>query len=404
MKKSLFIVISLLTFLVTAKAQKTYNITGIVTDEKDVPIAGATVFLADSRKATSTDIDGKFNLNQVQPGKYTLVAKMLGYVVTTHDFILQKDTKFRFKLPEDNVMLNAVEITDMSLLERKKHLQTFITCFFGMSKNAAQCKILNTDDIKLKYNKKTKVLTASSYDFLIIENKALGYRLKYLLSNFTYDLGVLGRSSLSFNGTLFFEEMEGSKNQLKKWQEERAKAYIGSSTHFFRSLINNTLEEDGFVVFKMLNSDALHTYQVEQKVIPAQYFSPFNGLSGLVTDMDENFKIFNTGLLKKDSVDVFIVYTHEKEPLDFKQIGMGVKRIFSMPEGQLSLMQIVGDTVLISKTGVMTTLNSVWFTGYWTWGMVSAFLPSDYTIPAALVPKKKKLLSVPTGVKLIPRL
>ena len=133
----------LLFVCVGASAQQTYTITGIVTDGNDLPIPGATIFIGDSRKVTASDKDGRFTLSQVQPGNYTLVVKMLGYAVLQHSFMLQnKDARFRFKLEEDNVMLNTVNITSMSLAERKRLLAIFIECFLGRSKNAARCKIL----------------------------------------------------------------------------------------------------------------------------------------------------------------------------------------------------------------------------------------------------------------------
>lgn len=391
-------IITLLFFIgtVAAQAQQTYNITGIVTDEKDAPIAGATVFLADSRKATVSDGEGKFALQQVQPGKYNLVVKMIGYVVTMHEFMLQNNNmRFRVKLPEDNVMLNTVEISAMSLAERKRHLQTFLACFLGTSKYAKECKILNPDDIKLKFDKKRNILTASSNDFLVIENKALGYTMKYLLNNFVFDRQVFNENLLSFDGTLFFEEMKASNRQVKKWEEERVKTYLGSSTHFFKSLLDNTLDNEGFMVYRMLNRQALTIYSKKQQKIPDAYFSPFKDLKSYVTDVDDNFKIFDTGRLKKDSLDLFVVYTAEKEPVEFIERGDRVKRFFEMPAGQTSFVQVVGDSVLLSKTGIMATQKAVWFTGFWTWGRVSAFLPTDYEVPANIDPRKKKQVVKP---------
>ncbi len=389
---------TLLFFIITvvAQAQESYTLTGVVTDEKDVPIPGATVFLGDSRKATVSNGEGKFVLQQVQPGKYNLVVKMIGYVVTMHEFMLQNNNmRFRVKLPEDNVMLNTVEISGMSLAERKRHLQIFLTCFFGTSKYAKQCKILNPDDIKLKFDKKKNILTASSNDFLVIENKALGYTMKYLLNNFVYNRQVFNENLLSFDGTLFFEEMKASNRQVKKWEEERVKTYLGSSTHFFKSLLDNALDSEGFVVYRMLNQQALKIYGKKQQKIPDAYFSPVKDLKSYVTDVDDNFKIFDSGKLKKDSLDLFVVYTPEKEPVDFIERVDRVRRFFEMPAGQTSFVQVVGDSVLLSKTGIMATQRAVWFTGYWTWGRVSAFLPSDYEVPANIDPRKKKTLIKP---------
>jgi hypothetical protein len=374
----------------TAAAQQNYSITGVVTDEKDVPIPGATIFIGDSRKVTASDSEGRFTLSQVQPGNYNLVVKMIGYVVLQHSFMLQnKDARFRFKLQEDNVMLNTVNITAMSLEERKRLLAIFMECFLGRSKNAAQCRILNTDDIKIQFDKKGNILTASSYDFLVIENKALGYTMKYLLNNFTYDRSSYP-SIIRFDGTLFFEDMKGNLRQQKRWEEERANTYLGSVPHLFRSLFSSSLDENGFVVYQMLTRDALNVYGKKQQKIPAQYFLPVNSFDKFIKKVDDNFKTFNLGLLNKDSTELYVVYTPKKEPRDFLERGAVVQRFFQMPTGQVSIIHPTGDSIVISRSGDISPINSVLFSGFFAWGQVAAFLPSDYTIPAGMEPPKIK--------------
>jgi hypothetical protein len=373
-----------------AIAQQTYNITGIVTDDKDVPIPGATIFIGDSRKVTASDGEGRFTLSQVQPGNYNLVVKMMGYVVLQHSFMLQnKDVRFRFKLQEDNVLLNTVNITSMSLAERKRLLAIFMECFLGRSKNAARCKILNTDDIRIQFDKKRNILTASSSDFLTIENKALGYTMKYLLNNFTYDRSGF-RSLIRFDGTLFFEDMKGNAVQQKRWVVERVETYLGSVPHFFRSMFSNTLDENGFVVYQMLTRDAIDAYGKKQQKIPSQYFMPVKSFDKFINKVDDNFKTFNSGLLTKDSTELYVVYTPKKEPGDFLTGGLSVQRFFKMPAGQASIIFPTGDSILISRSGDISPVNSILLSGFLAWGQVAAFLPSDYEIPAGMEPPKIK--------------
>lgn len=56
-------------------------ISGIVTDEKDQPLAGATIKVKGSNKITQTDTEGKFQLNDVDD-RATLVISYLGYETT----------------------------------------------------------------------------------------------------------------------------------------------------------------------------------------------------------------------------------------------------------------------------------------------------------------------------------
>ena len=390
MRRLLFFLILILCG-VLAMAQQTYNISGIVTDDKDAPIPGATIFIADSRKVTASDKDGRFTLTQVLPGNYNLVVKMIGYETLQHAFMLQSnDARFRFKLLEDNVMLNTVNITSMSLNERKRLLAIFIECFLGRSKNAAQCKILNTDDITIQFDRRRNIITASSSDFLIIENKALGYTMKYLLNSFSYDRS--GRQSLiGFDGTLFFEDMKGNPRQQKKWESERVNTYLGSVPHFFRSMFSGTLDENGFVVYQMLNRDAITAYGKKQQKIPEQYSFPVKSFDKYIKTVDDNFKTFNLGLLSKDSTELYLVYTPKKEPADFLARGAVIQRFFKMPVGQASTIYPSQDSLLISRNGVINPANSVIFGGFFSWGQVAAFLPSDYTIPAGMEPPKIKV-------------
>lgn len=399
--KKLFYFFMFFTCVGIASAQQTYTITGIVTDDKDQPIPGATIFIGDSRKVTASDKDGHFTLTQVQPGNYNVVVKMIGYTVLQHAFLLQnKDARFRFKLEEDNVLLNTVEISAMSLAERKRLLAIFIECFLGRSKNAAQCKILNTDDIKLRFDKKTNVLTASSNEFLIIENKALGYRMKYLLNDFLYDRSSFGNNLISFAGTLFFEDMTGNPRQQKKWEEERVNTYFGSVPNYYRSLFNNTLDENGFVNYVFPNSKALNAMIRKNPLMVLKYTRPVNDFTRYIKNIDDNFKSFDLELLRKDSTEIYVMYTPKNEPQDFVAQGNVMRHPFKMPPGQFSIVQPTGDSLLISRSGDISPPSSVLFSGFWAWGQVASFLPSDYLIPAGTpLPKPRKMPEAVTTPK-----
>jgi len=373
-------------------AQQSYTISGIITDDKDVPIPGATIFIADSRKVAASDKDGRFTLTQVQSGNYNLVVKMIGYVVITREFVLQnKDLRLGFKLQEDNLLLTTVNISGISRIDREMYLETFIRCFFGTSTYARDCKIKNADIIKFNYNKQTDVLTASTDDFLIIENKALGYRLKYLLNNFSYDTGNVGGIT-SFAGRLFYEDMPGDERHQKEWREARAKVYLGSITHFFRALFNNKTDENKFVVYRVPNEQLLNAYAKKHKQVPLRYYQPVKSLKGFITEIDESFKEFDLRPLIKDSTELLVLYTPEREPKDFGGRGTIIGRTFKMPLGQLSLLRPVRDSVLIHRNGDVRPATNLIKGGFWTWGQMATFIPSDYELPADLeTPKMKRI-------------
>ena len=390
MPKNLLLLL-LLIFGIAANAQQTYTITGIVTDEKDAPIPGATVFLGDSRKAAATDASGQFVLERVQYGNYTLVVKMMGYVILEHDLTLQKDMRFRFKLHEDNIELKTVNISAISTADRKTYLEIFIKNFLGSSANAARCRILNTDVIKLQFNKRTNILKATSDDFIVIENKALGYRMKYLLTEFRYDRSSADNTVIGFRGTLLFEDLPGSPRQLRNWEKERLNTYLGSVPHFFSSAFSNSLEKNGFLVYQTPDKYRLANTLRQGRLISREFSKPLTSLKPFLTEIDSNVKQIDLDRLQKDSTDLYVVYTPKDEPADYLKIAGSIARTLDRPAGQTSVMHPLQPRMIFGKYGNITPTNGVLLSGYWAWGQMSAFLPSDYTLPPGTVlPVRKK--------------
>jgi hypothetical protein len=329
----------------------------------------------------------------MKPGSYKLVVKMIGFEIIEHEFTLQnKGIRFRFKLVEDNIMLDQVNISAMTDADRKRYLALFMQGFLGKSANAAQCKILNTDIIRFNFDKKTGTLTAYTKDFLEIDNNALGYHLKFLLSNFKYErYNGLGYE-IGFYGTLYFEDMKGSARQQKNWEQARLDAYLGSLPHFFRSAFNNSLTENGFEVYQMLTEEVVK----KRHTVPQKYFDPLGSLNKFLTPVDSNFKKLDLNAFTKDSTDLFVVYTPKSEPADFKLKGDVIQRFFQMPAGQTSVLRPALDSVLIDRSGGMAPTTGALLMGYWSWGQMSTFLPTDYEVPPGKMPVINKTQKAPT--------
>ena len=391
MLKNILFVLLMFVF-VKATAQQGYSVSGIVTDEKDKPLPGATVFLGDSRKATASDSEGKFVLSEVRPGNYNLVVKMIGYVVTTQAFLLQnKNMRFRVKLQEDNLMLRTVNISGLKKADRQEYLDIFIKSFLGRSYNAAQCKILNTDDINIWLDKKNDVLYANSEEFLIIENKALGYRMKYLLNEFSCEQPYSYGGTIRYTGNLFFEDLAGNFRQQKRWEQERINSYLGSVQHFFRSMFSNTLEENGFVTYVIPNPSALNNMVKKNLNLIYKHLQPVSSFTRYISEIDSSYKTFNLGLMMKDSTELYVLYKLNSEPKDFLARGRVIQRNFKMPSGQLSILRPKLDSIVISKYGDINPVNGVMLVGFMGWGQMAGVLPSDYTLPPGTVlPVSKK--------------
>jgi hypothetical protein len=79
---------------------------------------------------------------------------------------------------------DARSVTIISNADWKKNYEQFKKDFIGTNDNAKFCKILNPRVLDLIYYRKTQTLEASTDEFLVMENDALGYRTKFLLNEF----------------------------------------------------------------------------------------------------------------------------------------------------------------------------------------------------------------------------
>jgi len=99
------ITIFLFLFVSMLANSQSFTISGKVNNQNNEPLAGASVFIKSAKKGTSSDFDGKFQINLTK-GSYTIEARFIGYAsasktikVTTHNMVVN------FKLqPESNLL------------------------------------------------------------------------------------------------------------------------------------------------------------------------------------------------------------------------------------------------------------------------------------------------------------
>lgn len=101
------------------------TIEGYVTDISGQPLPGATVFLEGTTTGSTTNLDGYFAIENVDPGTYNLVASYLGFKTQTKYNILLKSVGnqlYNFTLEDDTQTIDeAVEIVgEVNKLSRPK--------------------------------------------------------------------------------------------------------------------------------------------------------------------------------------------------------------------------------------------------------------------------------------------
>jgi len=341
------------------------------TDKKG--IANASVFLSNATVGAKTTPEGTFTLADAKNGKYEMVVSIVGFetykqniTVTGSDMVLPD-----IVLTPKTYALKEVIVKQQTDPNRAQYLATFKEQFLGKSELADECKILNPEMLDFAYDDETETLTASSVDFLNIENRGLGYRVKYLITNFTYNDKDVSNRKLHYEGSVLFEELKGSPSQQKNWQRARLQVYKGSAMHFLRALQAKRLDEDGFRVLQYANPERrdLPKSQLSKRMRPILMTYPLNE-DEIMVKTDQ----IGVHALGCDFDSFHITYNEDHR---FPKRGQ-MNNINSTTNHDVSILNFNAPYALFDNNGALLDPNSVTYNGAWGNNRVAELLPVDY--------------------------
>lgn len=397
-----YFIFLLMLFQLLAFAQDNFSISGTVRDEKET-IPGAAIYLSGTKISTITNTEGKFTIAKLPAGNYDILVQVVGYLPYSKSLVISdKSVNMDVLLTSNPVMLNEVVIKPDP--NRLAYLNLFKEFFIGRTPNAQDCKILNSEVLLIDYDKQRRVLSVSSNDFLIIENKALGYRIKYMLQNFEYDYRT---RIVYFAGFPFFEEMKGSKSKINRWNKKRNMAYYGSPQHFFQSLYEGNPEKEGFVIHKLgtmgnnnRQPDSVINANIKRLTAGRQAINmlTFNRDDSLNFWLKERSKPKSMSILNKAKIltdtlvktynqdvkyinftdELFVLYTKEKETEEYRNSGFYVVRSREMVDNQVSLVNLLSPQILFYKNGSMANPRSSLYKGFWAYEKMADAVPIEF--------------------------
>lgn len=373
--------------------------------EKNSPLEGAAVYLNNTMLGTTTDKKGTFSL-PVKNGAYELVISYLGYQKIVYNFNTSTYTKpLFFTLKEKENQLDEIIIKNTVFNERwNKNLSIFKRHFLGTTKFREGCKILNEKTLFFTFDSITRQLKAFAKEPLKIKHSTLGYSIIFELEYF-----VSADRYVSFLGFSRYKELEGSKRKKKKWKKNRLEAYNGSTVHFYKSLINKSLEQEGFVVnqFKRLKNlerpeeseieKARKIINLNRSIAPNLNFkspSQYTKLdSAWVTLRKASLPSFNDYLyksnLREDDIiglegenykfifknNLSVIYLREPEELGFIKRNMIRRKKLN---SQTSSIIQLSKNIKLDKNGVLINPLDVIYEGYWSYEKFANQVPLDY--------------------------
>jgi hypothetical protein len=365
------------------------TISGRVLNQSDTkPVANASVFLSNASVGNKTANDGSFILHNVKPGKYELVVSIIGFEAYHQTLMVNNNN---ITLPDITIIPKTIALQEVNIKSaydpnREKNFDLFEKEFLGSSDFAKDCKIVNPELLDLNYNEATNILTASSVDFLEIENAALGYKIKYLLTNFMLDNKDPNAQKIHFEGSALFQEMKGTPLQERRWQNRRQLVYEGSEMHFLRSALSNTLDEDGFRVLQLI------TYPNSPKTkLPklSKSLMQFPLKAEEIIKLSDQQGIYALGC---DNDKLHITYSKNHH---FPKSGQLAQ--LNYPDNtETTIISFNMPYVFFDRNGGVIDPNSLSITGAWGRNRIAELLPVDYEPPQSKnLLDKRTILSSP---------
>ena len=107
MKKNIFFLFLFASILANAQ---TFTLKGKVVNENNESLPGATILVKETKKGTSTDFDGKFNVN-LPKGNYTIQVSFIGYKTVSKGIALTKNEEINFSLLPNATVLEEVLVS-----------------------------------------------------------------------------------------------------------------------------------------------------------------------------------------------------------------------------------------------------------------------------------------------------
>ncbi len=336
----------------------------VIAADSKKPLPVVNVYLSNTSVGTLTNDAGEFVIDRFPSGRYEIVVSCIGY--ETHTAVLQSG-----QLPLDLLVSLKPKVNELQEVIVEPYLKDgwekwgvyFMENVIGTSGMAADCKLKNHEVLKFRFDKKQNTLKVYADEPLLLENRALGYMLKYTLvfCEFNHNTRIN-----YYQGYPLFEAMESkNKRQMIRWERNRAEAYYGSVMHFMRSLFMNRIMEEGFEI---------------RKLIRKKKQGPDILINTLLTGDSIAYAIdsVTAGFSFDDHLQ--ITYIHKTVADEFVRRNFGTNK----KSPQVSEISMPAKTeIAVSATGNYWPSLAILTSGYWGWWeKLATMLPYDYEPPS----------------------
>ena len=223
-------------------------ITGVVVDAETGDLLPAVhVFLSESMIGAVSDSNGVYELDHVPPGAYELVALMVGFTGHSERIeVMPSVSTYEIDLSISPAIVEMEEVEVVAETPRawRRHLRRFEELFIGTGPNARDTRIVNQH--MLDFEERDGIFFASASAPLEVINRALGYEITFVLTDFRMDMAA---GLLFMHGPFRFRELNSDdQREVKRWERNRERTYRGSLQHVLASLVRHQTVAQGIFI------------------------------------------------------------------------------------------------------------------------------------------------------------
>ncbi|MEI9920855.1 MAG: carboxypeptidase-like regulatory domain-containing protein [Bacteroidota bacterium] len=324
----------------------------VIDADSNEPLPYANVYIDQTTLGGFTNEQGEIDMVKIPFGNYTLMVSEISHLPHSRKIVVKDGEVINIvaKLPIQ--VLNEVKVEAKRDKQWGRQLERFEKLFFG--DHAKDCKIENPWVLQFKVVNGDFIAEAS--EPLKIENNYLGYKIDLNLKNCFFSA-----SSFAITSNARYQEMKGDEATMAKWKLNRESAYQGSPQHFFTSVIRESINKEGFEIYKDISA-------VEK----------INRASTLSANINRSIAADSlTGKVKKIAGGQYSILLPPRLEVHYlrKRATISVYTDVSYP---VSWLEVKKGPVIVNRQGVIQNIEVLSVAGWMSSLRVADWLPQNY--------------------------
>ena len=349
MKLDLTLLLGLLLCLASTSFAQSIQLQ-LLDDKTQKPVSDAFVFVASTSIGSSSDEEGRVELDMQGLGQVELVVSHLNYQLRSLILKPGMPIPATIYLQAQTLDIDEVVVKSRASKKRAQWMRHFEFAFLGPLDLRNKVKIQNPKVIL--FIEDEEGLKAQATDYIDVANEALGYRLRFYLDTFLLD--TLG--DVRYAGKVFFQEAT-EKKVSRRISKSRGRAFRNGKEYFFRWLNREAQDRNrkSFIIGKAkLNKE---TKQLDYQKINQDDLSLKRGL-------------WVDTLMVQDYLVVTDPRLRSRAPLRALP--------FRLRKWATSMLRSRTGQILINRSGGILNPQDIEEYGHWTMQRVGELMPLDF--------------------------